>query len=82
MAWAAQFQWIQDRAGPGELAEVKLAGNKVRVGEKCEFVVDIADRAAVSLEQLQAEVSGPSGPVNIEWDPKDGKVTAESNQRP
>ena len=73
MAWAAQFQWIADKQGPGELMEVKLGGNKCRVGEKCEFLIDIHDKSQVAMEQVSAEVSGPSGPINIEFDPRDGK---------
>ena len=37
MAWAAAFQWIDDRHGPGEMVEVKLGGNKCRVGENVEL---------------------------------------------
>ena len=73
MAWAAAFQWIDDKTGPGELVEVKLGGNKCRVGETCEFVVDVHDRASVSMDNVQAEVSGPSGPVQLEFDPREGK---------
>jgi len=73
MAWAAQFQWIADKQGPGELLEVKLGGNKCRVGEKCEFLIDIHDKSQVVMDQVTAEVSGPSGPINIEFDPRDGK---------
>ena len=73
MAWAAQFQWIADKQGPGELVEVKLGANKCRVGEKCEFLIDIHDKSQVAIDQVSAEVSGPSGPVNIEFDPRDGK---------
>ena len=73
MAWAAAFQWIPDKSGPGDMVEVKLGGNKCRVGEKCEFLVDVQDRANVSMDQVQAEVSGPSGPVQFDFDPRDGK---------
>ena len=75
MAWAAAFQWIEDKHGPGDLVEVglqnyiiynylylsifiynylqvKLGGNKMRVGETCEFLVDVPDRAAVSMDQV------------------------------
>ena len=74
MAWAAQFQWIPDKIGPGELAEVRLGGNKCRVGEKVEFVIDVPDKGEVGLDKLEAEVTGPGGPVgNMEFDPRDGK---------
>ena len=74
MAWAAQFQWIPDKIGPGELAEVRLGGNKCRVGEKVEFVIDVPDKSEVGLDKLEAEVTGPGGPVgNMEFDPRDGK---------
>ena len=73
MAWAAAFQWIPDKSGPGDMVEVKLGGNKCRVGEKCEFMIDIQDRANVSMDQVQAEVTGPSGPVQFDYDPRDGK---------
>ena len=55
MAWAAQFQWITDKIGPGELVEVKAGTNKCRVGERCEFVIDLQDES-VGVEQVQAEV--------------------------
>ena len=74
MAWAAQFQWIPDKIGPGELAEVRLGGNKCRVGEKVEFVIEVPDKGEVGLDKLEAEVTGPGGPVgNMEFDPRDGK---------
>ena len=73
MAWAAAFQWIDDKHGPGELVEVKVGGNKCRVGETCEFMIDVPDRGAVNIDNVQAEVSGPSGPVMAEFDPRDGK---------
>ena len=73
MAWAAAFQWIDDRHGPGEMVEVKLGGNKCRVGENVEFMIDVPDKAGVNMDQVQAEVSGPSGPVQIEFDPREGK---------
>ena len=57
MAWAAQFQWIPDKIGPGELAEVRLGGNKCRVGEKVEFVIDVPDKSEVGLDKLEAEVA-------------------------
>ena len=31
------------------------------------------DRDQVKLDQLDAKVTGPSGPVNLEFDPRDGK---------
>ena len=41
--------------------QVKLGGNKMRVGETCEFLVDVPDRAAVSMDQ----VCGLRGGENI-----------------
>ena len=31
MAWAAQFQWIPDKAGPAELVEMRLGTGKCKV---------------------------------------------------
>ena len=73
MAWAAQFQWIEDKMGPGELVEVRLGANKCRIGEKCEFVIEVPKEGEVGVEQLQAEVTGPGGPLLMEFDPREGK---------
>jgi hypothetical protein len=73
MAWAAQFQWIGDKMGPGELVEVRLGGTKCRVGEKCEFVIDMPDKGQVGMDKLEAEVTGPGGPLHMDFDPRDGK---------
>lgn len=43
-----------------------------QVGDTCEFVLDL-DREQVSLDHLDARVTGPSGPVNLEFDPREGK---------
>ena len=39
MAWAAQFQWIPDKAGPAELVEMRLpSGGKCKVSTSYRFI--------------------------------------------
>ena len=60
--------------GPGELAEVRLGGNKCRVGEKVEFVIEVPEKGEVKMDHLTAEVMGPGGaPLHMDFDPRDGK---------
>ena len=34
MAWAAQFQWIQDKIAPGDRVQIQCSANKIRVGDE------------------------------------------------
>ena len=34
MAWAAQFQWIQDKIAPGDRVQIQCNANKIRVGDE------------------------------------------------
>ena len=34
MAWAAQFQWIQDKIAPGDRVQIQCNTNKIRVGDE------------------------------------------------
>ena len=37
MAWAAQFQWIQDKIAPGDRVQIQCSANKIRVGDEVSF---------------------------------------------
>ena len=37
MAWAAQFQWIQDKIAPGDRVQIQCSANKIRVGDEVRF---------------------------------------------
>ena len=67
MAWAAQFQWIQDRTPPGDKIEITCSANKVRVGDEAHFKIDVLEKD-FDRHNLKAEVVGPSGPVPFDLD--------------
>eukprot|EP00096_Caligus_rogercresseyi_P015922 TRINITY_DN841_c0_g1_i2.p1 TRINITY_DN841_c0_g1~~TRINITY_DN841_c0_g1_i2.p1 ORF type:complete len:1301 (+),score=355.07 TRINITY_DN841_c0_g1_i2:98-4000(+) len=67
MSWASQFQWIPDKTPPGDRLEVKCNTLKTKVGEECNFKVNILGDD-VQAENLNAEVIGPSGPLYVDWD--------------
>ncbi|XP_040581281.1 uncharacterized protein [Lepeophtheirus salmonis] len=67
MSWAAQFQWIADRTPPGDRLEMKCSTLKTKVGEECNFKVDLLDED-IHPENLNAQVIGPSGPIYVNWD--------------
>ena len=45
MAWVAQFQWIPDKTPPSERLEMRCNLSKIKVGEECNFNIDILDKA-------------------------------------
>ena len=39
MAWAAQFQWIQDKIAPGDRVQIQCNANKIRVGDEVSYAI-------------------------------------------
>jgi len=81
MAWVAQFQWIPDKTPPSERLEMRCNLNKIKVGEECNFNIDILDKE-VDMDAITAEVIGPSGSVYLNFDvgPDGGKGTFQPDE--
>ena len=56
---------------------MRLGTGKCKVGDTCEFTIDMLGGGGgaepVKLDTVDAKITGPSGPVQTDFNPRDGK---------